>query len=266
MANSKQPDPKFLFTNEQYQKLLGILKAKNLIFEVDAQPFIKNTLKEFPHAPGDLFYDAYTYIAGLITGNEPGALINGKPSAADEDTRVWFSKAPAINRDEKLASAANFIRGVTQFGLLQAGKLGALSQDEINRGLQKTSNVIGEKVFAELLFHKGVPDFKTLISNDISAAIGTGAPEGFRQNPGGWAGAFYYWNAPLRPEHKVTVGNAILLGDEFTDSKGNNMPSDTEFFYANSNGLADFVLSHDHKGLMPNKQGVSPTLRAIHRT
>lgn len=237
---------KYAFKPSEYEDLLAILRAKNLLVEIDGiVQGVVDTKKEFPNAPNNLFHDAYAYIANIIAKSAIGA--TGTP--AETQTQFWFSKAPAVNRGDADNPANWWIRGVTQWAFLQSGKLGGMTQEQINVGVQTTSNMIAEGVMNELIANKGVPDFGTLIANDINAAIGEKAPLKFRQDAGGWAGAFYYWNAPLRRNGATSrsVGDAILKGDpEHPDQK---KPSDLEFFYANSNGMADFFLAHDRVAL-----------------
>lgn len=203
------------------------------------------------------YSEIYQYISDLITDRPILPWSVGYGQHADAETAFWFSKAPDVNADDE-DSSSKYIRGVTQWGLEFAGSVKGLSQEDINAGMQKTSNMIGQLVIQELLDDKYIPDFDVIISKDITAAIGNSDLGNFVQTMGGWGGSFYYWNAHMTSgaDKPVSAGEVIENGGTVKINRANTVvqqPSIVEFYYANSNTSADFL----------TKVGQSDVLRAV---
>ncbi len=188
------------------------------------------------------FAAIYAYIGTLIP--------NG---SANQIIWYWFSKAPAINSDDRTVPADNFIRGATQYGLEYNHKLDGLSQSQINSALQLTSNLIGQNVVQQIIRDNGIRDFDTLLSGDIGAAIARTDLALFghnlQQTVGGWGGSFYFWDRFLhyRTSTQTTVGNAIYGGIRPESPN----PSIQEFYWNNANATADFGISQ-FRSLVPS--------------
>jgi hypothetical protein len=140
----------------------------------------------------------YRYVADQI---KSGAIAVSGGAASDQ--YYWFDQAARINSGDVSSSASVFIRAATKYGLA------ADNQPTTDSNIQKISDDIGAKVFADL--SKGnLPPFSQQLAQDIGAAIRTG-----HMTIGGWGGAFYFWNEPYTtPQGTVTtVGGAILASD-----------------------------------------------------
>jgi RTX calcium-binding nonapeptide repeat (4 copies) len=188
-----------------------------------------------------------------------GAIIARYPNI-DYKIKYWFSEAPKINGDDRESPADNYIRGVTQYGLEFNNKLTGLSQSQIDTALQLTSNLIGQNVMQGILDLNGIVDFGTMLTGDISAAIGKDDLAIFghniKQTIGGWGGSFYFWNEALHynTPTQITVGDAIRNGV----TPESPQKSLDEFFWDNSNAQADFgiyLLRSIPKIALPNLPG-----------
>ena len=169
----------------------------------------------------------------------------------EQQTEYWFSKSPQTNADSKSDPANEYIRAATQYGLQFNQRVTGLTQSVIDQGLQRTSNLIGQNVLGELFRDQGVPDFNTLISGDISAAIGNQYLGNFLQTMAGWGGSFYYWNASLTTpgDGSISVGNLIKNGGSVMIGTGGAAVSTpvakslNEYYFDNGNAITDFVIS-----------------------
>ncbi|HEX3913436.1 MAG TPA: hypothetical protein VHW71_08015 [Steroidobacteraceae bacterium] len=185
MTSSNISPPQVAFTSDQLAGLITRLQALGLYNSASDTVVIPKDMA----ASSGLFASIYSYIYSIIQNN---------PHVSAE-TKYWFSQAPAINRDDTSTAVDNFIRGTTEYGLLYGGKLSGQSQQAINSGLQRTSNLIGLNVVnsilqagtktADGLNSGGIPTFANMLSGDIGAAIGTQAPLDYQQTLGGWANA-----------------------------------------------------------------------------
>lgn len=216
MKNSNNGELQAGLDADEVEEIVRLLKEKGL-WNSKENKIIETAKQEFPQQGS--FSKVYLYIAHLVSS--PG-------SSVDKNTRFWFSKAPAINGDDRTVDATNYIRGVTQYGLEYTGKFPTgMTLEAKEKELQRTSNLIGEKVIGEILRLRGIPKFDVMLKNDISAAISDEVK--YKQTMGGWGGSFYYWNTPyLRGS---TVGSEI-------EQKSKN-----EFIWDNSNATVDFSLS-----------------------
>ena len=175
------------------------------------------------------FAEGYKYISGIIEDN---------PNV-DSYTKFFFQGAKEVNGNFNVDSNL-FIRGVTEAGLAWDGKL-VSDPTERAQQIQATSDDIGRNVFAQINTDGGIPQIDTIIQNDASLAVTRHG-----QTVGGWAGAFYYWDAKFvqpgqTPDDATqTVGQAILSD-----------PAEYEKFVAiNAQALVDVSL---RQGLSPDQ-------------
>jgi hypothetical protein len=142
----------------------------------------------------------YKYIADGIADNSIQV-----PGGTSSKTYFWFSQSVAINGNDGTSPAAAFIRGVAASGM-QYGTNGHDGTAPASGFISTVSNEIAKRVAQEIYDGKGIPDFKTQLSNDISASFQMGI------SLGGWGGSFYHWNDiyihPVTKEEK-TVGEWI---------------------------------------------------------
>ena len=237
MSASKSID--FFFTEYPAleKELQDDLKRNNLWDYKNNKPIQTN---EQSSVKG-LYTSAYNDIFSHITGH----------NEVEERTQYWFSKSPETNGDTKSDAANDYIRGATQYGLEYNNRVVGLNQSAINSGMQRTSNLIGQNVLSEVFLDHGIPDFNTMISGDISAAIGNLHLGNFLQTMGGWGGSFYYWDATLSilGGRTISVGNLIKNGGTVLIGAGNNAVSTqagksiNEFYFDNSNAIVDFIIS-----------------------
>jgi len=235
-TQSTQPIPQLLLTPEEEARIVADLKAAGLLDP--SGKAVVNTLN-LPNPPVGLFAQVYADIYSFIKDS----------TAVDANTKFWFSAAAAINGNDSIGSAQEnkadrFIRGTTQYGLAVRGRLAGLSQSQIEAGIQRTSNLIGQNVISQILQVGGIPVFGSMLTNDIAAAILTELPvRRFEQDAGGWGGSFYFWNESLNygKSPNVTVGTAILSGlpASASPTKQGQPPSLTEFLYANASASVD---------------------------
>jgi hypothetical protein len=170
------------------------------------------------------FVSGYDYVLGLIRDN---------PNV-DSYTKFFFEGARQVNGN--FSTDANiFIRGVTEAGLEWDHKL-ATDPEARAAQIHATSDDIARNIFTQIRDDKGIPQINDVIKNDASLAVSFHG-----QTVGGWAGAFYYWDAKYtKPngDDSLTVGQAILAD-----------PVQYEKFVAiNAQALVDTAL----------KQGLSP--------
>jgi Ca2+-binding RTX toxin-like protein len=132
------------------------------------------------------FVLGYDYINDLLVNN----------TTIGADTLYWYQQAPLINGNDTSKSVDVFIRSATAIGLQWDGNS--------TSGIQATSDAIASSVIKDIISNSRIPTVDTLITDDITAALGIG-----QQTIGGWGGAFYYWNAVLNPATGQTVGQAI---------------------------------------------------------
>jgi Ca2+-binding RTX toxin-like protein len=242
------------FTKDQVDHIIEMLRARGL-WDFDKGEIINVATKQITTVGA--FSDIYKYIAGIID-SDPNV---------DKHIKYWFSKAPDINADNRDVPADNYIRGATQYGLEFNGKVYGLSQSQIDQALQLTSNLIGQNVIQEIINAKGMPVFPRMLSGDISAAIGNPTLQLFghnlQQTIGGWGGAFYYWDEPLhyKLSSQTSVGSAINNGIK-PESPGSSL---IEFFYTNSNAMADYQISQATLALPSGGGflGILPTLSRL---
>lgn len=229
-------------TADQYEHLVDLIKAKGLWDE--GRKSVIDTLKQPIPFVGE-FSDIYGYISSII---KDSPLVN-------IDTKFWFGAAGAINGDDASVASVNYIRGSTQYGLQFRGKLDGYTQAQIDAGIQRTSNYIGQNVISQILKDHGIPSFTKMLSYDIGAAILTPLPDPhFEQDAGGWGGTFYFWGEQLnyglnRP--RVNVGDAVLNGLSADDMPETNGVKGTpqaaslpEFMYANTQAAADAAITN----------------------
>src|SRR5689334_12179817 len=134
MANDLQ----LQFSDAQMTALKNLLIQQGLLDQSDpSNPKVVDTLSALgDNPPVGLFAPVYNYISSIISG-----------TSVDSDTQFWFSKAGAINSDNRNEPADNYIRGVTQYGLEERGRINnLLTQTFIDSQLQRTSNLIAESV------------------------------------------------------------------------------------------------------------------------
>ncbi len=117
----------------------------------------------------------------------------------------WYSKAAEVNENNPSSAAAAFIRDVAYRGL-QYGTNGANGATPEPGLLDFVSDGIANRLAIDILDRRGLPDFKSQLSNDISFSFQNGI------SLGGWGGSFYHWNDifvhPVTKEEK-TVGEWI---------------------------------------------------------
>ena len=126
---------------------------------------------------------------------------------------------------------------MTEAGLAWDGKL---ASDPVARAaqIQATSDDIARNIFTQIKDDKGIPQIDDIIKNDASLAVSFHG-----QTVGGWAGAFYYWDAKFTQpngDNSLTVGQAIMSD-----------PAELEKFIAiNAQALLDTSM---RQGLSPNQ-------------
>src|ERR1044072_974214 len=138
------------------------------------------------------FVEGYAYISEIVAGN---------PNV-DSYTKFFFDGARQVNGN--FSSDANiFIRGVTEAGLAWDGKL---ASDPAARAaqIQATSDGIARNGIEQINNDGGIPQLSTIVRNDARSAV-----LNHDQSPGGWAGAFYYWDTQFTQDGR-TVGQTIL--------------------------------------------------------
>jgi len=200
-----------------------------------------------------------------------------KPGSVDKDTDYWYSQAWLINSANQEMPTNQFIRATTEYGLLFDQKDEGQAQTTINHGLQLTSNLIGQNVLQGVLDSHGIQTLSAMISGDIAAAVGDQASSNYRQQLGGWGGTFYYWDVPMvTPNGSASVGHFVvqggnaMIGGSALKAPANQKldPSLLEFYYANGNAEADFLITRiigpakAQSGIVSNAQ-VSELLSAV---
>jgi hypothetical protein len=167
----------------------------------------------------------YKYIADGIADNSIQV-----PGGTSSKTYFWFSQSVAINGNNGTSPAAAFIRGVAKSGM-EYGTNGSDGSTPAPGFISKVSNEIASNVAEEILKGKGIPDFTTQLSKDISVSFKMGI------SLGGWGGSFYHWNDVYINEEGVgkTVGAWIM-----------STPGEYEKFIAvNGKVMADLVQNAD---------------------
>jgi hypothetical protein len=134
----------------------------------------------------------YRYILSIIENN---------PDVSD-GTKFFFKGAAQVNENALGSDANLFIRSVTESGLAWDGRL-ASDPEARDAQLQAISDKIAENVFRQINRDEGIPDTSTIVRNDALSAVNDNG-----QTLGGWGGAFYYWDTPIRDDG-TTVGQQI---------------------------------------------------------
>lgn len=152
-----------LLTAEQKATIVADLKAVGMYDDVGNS--VKETLG-LSDPPAGLFARVYADIYNIIKDSP----------AVDDNTKFWFSAAGAINGNDRSSQADRFIRGVTQYGLTARGRLNGYSQSQIDVGIQRTSNLIGQNVITQILQSGpvdgfgAIPSFQTMLRAQVQAS------------------------------------------------------------------------------------------------